>query len=714
MISPVTNFQIDTITPYNDVTYVLFKFNKVLPVSGYRLYRSTDGINFTNVSTLSDQGMVRSASTSTIDTGAFTYFPYIFESSNTNGRLFYFKITAVDTERNESSDSPTIDMITVCDAPTNPSVSFDGYKNSVSWTLPNITTKNPEIIGFQVKQNDYIEITDFTIYDYILSSTSFTKGSYVLVIDSAIRSIYGGFVEVEGQFDTSTTKITKLSDTNTDFPNNYNLKAYVALSTGPSVTVPIELAWTSTGYYLDTAFALGKQYIYSIASLNSDGGESSSIYFPVFTYNLTTIYPLVRTPDNSSNVVLADTVWKKIKKALMGDTFYNKGTWAVPYFKDEPYAIKGYCGLSNCNVDLFINGIYTSTTSTGIYGDFEILYQFEQKKTEITIQCRDLPNIRFSQISDTLTIHPINMYTWFYAIGAQFNELQTWISYIKNGILITNTSYLQFSENYQPLIELQKFGDEDSDAFTRFAYDIFNIFEYVGFDQSLNLLMDAFLNYNGSIQTYEIYNNYDLFDTLKTGYSFVSSVRDLERNIYNYKITACMLTSTGYEETAGTITSIDTRNWPVGTTKYVVLEWAPVENVEYYNIYKSQVYTPTSTGLIDSSTGYQFVTQTFKNVWADVGQAITSTGIIPPDYNFSTLSEVSSISDYYKLDMSAFDDTALKRTNFINIIIYLKRDSTISSYNISRLKFYLNKVLPPEKDYVLYICNNSTSNIYLP
>lgn len=698
---PITDFRIISLDYISTQDYIVFGFTKPVDVSGYVLYQSSDGINYNVVSIKSDTIMGRPLNTSTVDYPTYTAFDYTLPINLLRGHTYYFKIRAVSKYSEYSVDSSVLTMTTTCTQATSFNSSFDNYQIELAWSA-NIDT---EFDFYELTKYSTKQLTDCTITDTILYNSAFTPGSYIFVLDTIMQSHYAGIVTTSGEFDLSVNKLIICSDISDTISSIYSLNVFIKDTVTSTGNV-------STNSYVDSSYTVNNYFMYGIAAVNSAGRKNNQIYTTVYTQEVKNTYPIIRNPDNSSTGILADTVWKSIKSALVGDLFYKKDTWALPYFVDSTYNIRGACSIAKCTVDVFINDIYNHSTSTDSAGEFNFSFQFPKGMTKLTVQLRDKNNIQFSQISQPIYINTINTYSWFYSIGRQFSSVLSNIAYVISGINIKGTTTQQFADNYQPLLELYKDGTEDTSSFQELASDLFNSFEYVGYDKSLESILQAFKDYLADMDYYTIYYNNDLNVTHMVPDVYVAAQLGLPRNIYTYKVTALRTSTGGTEESDGLDCVVDTRHVPTTTTYYNVIKWNSVSRATGYRIYKSQRFQYTSTGIIESSTGFIHHVDSVYNVLADNGSYPSENLYQAPTYNFSTIDELPIVQPVIHLNTSKHDNTQLKKIHYINIIIYMKGSSWINAFNFNRILFYLNKIIPPEKNYTLTICNNNISQIY--
>lgn len=714
----VTNFTLSSKVISNDLTSVLFSFRKPTRVSGYRLYRSTDGVTYSVVSIKSDIRMQRAIETSTYDDAAgFTYFSFGFDASGTEGNRFYFYITAVSEERSESVPSDIISVYTYPSAVTGITASYDGYQIALSFTGVDTLLRNHEFKQYNIEKWDTLEITGSTLTEGVLFHPDFILGTYVIVQDTSLKTTYGGLVTKEGEFEFAKYKFGNISDVSNVIPNYYVLKCYKINACVSSA----QLGSATTTTWTDANPDRAALHLYRVCTENTASDISTWAYYPVFTYPVSGTFPYIRNLNNSGTALLADTSWKYLKAALVGTNFYKKGHWAIPYSAEEAYSIRGYCGVANCKVDVFINDILDTSLNivSDALGNFNIVYKFPKGSTKLYVQLRDYKNIQFSEFSAVITVETLYTYSWFAAMSEQYGKILEKIQYVVKGVSIENTDYAQFSDNYQPLIELIKDGVETSTEsnpdrdlnFNIFAKNIFKSFNDTSFALGLTELLDAFGVYLPEIERTKVYYNNSLNNTFTVPRAYIAKSFNLARNIYTYKVTAVLTSSRGEQESAGMDCLVDTRYLPQDFRYYTVLKWPQVLNASFYRVYRKRRYN-AETNYTPNTDGYLFLAEAQYNIFADNGLYAGTTAHQPPEYNFSALTEVPTLQSVSNLCIAKYNNAALRKVHWLNIIVFMKDASELSSLNFKRLIFYINKLLPPEKNYTLTVCNNIGSTVY--
>jgi hypothetical protein len=351
-------------------------------------------------------------------------------------------------------------------------------------------------------------------------------------------------------------------------------------------------------------------------------------------------------------------------------------------------------GVSNCNVDVYVNDTYYTTIQTKSLGEFELSYAFNYGLTYLQLQARDYKNIKFSRKSNKYAITTKYVYTVYSAWGQQLQIADEYADDIKLNISIINSKYSEFIDRFAPFIDIAKHADEDSDKFIALALSGFQAYEYVSYDESLYKLLDTYEENVDNFDHYEIYFNNSLYQTLQTSWSFVpSSPTNLTRGNYYYQV-SCKMSSGG--ETTPSEIRCDMRWWPVGFTGLVALKWDEMSGADSYIIYR---------GASSTSTGY--IMETPLTYWVDDGSFTPNYTISPKDMNFTGVDEPANLQISNSVYVANLE-MLLKKPNALAIVIYSTGDTSIPAYQIERLKTLLAQYVPPEVIYKLIVANDSS------
>lgn len=722
MIGNINNFVLSTQEIYNDITTFTFEFDKPTGnVGGYYLNLSLDGSTYEEVFFRVDYLHYRETDTDTYyttDSGTKSYFEYSTISDITDGRLLYFKLQAISEFNELSNDSDIITTYTAPSRPDNLLVVYDGDAISLTWDELNTSSgTNNAFDTFKIYRKRITELSNVAITEiltteevltssgtiskdisnYTLTHASLTIDKAVWVIDNIKRSRWFGVVTTEGEFTISNdNKITLSSD---------NSQEYVIPIDSIRVliednTTSIEIGQSATNSYTDTTFTNNFHYMYAVTSITTEDTESEQTTYPIYPITLTNAAPYLRSSGNSDNAMLYQTYWKTLKSVLIDANYYDKNQFSIPYFKDEVYNLKGYLGVSNCKLDIFINDIITFTTSTGNYGEFDINYQFRKGWTNIKLQARNQSNNKFSRYSAPYSIRTFNMYAWFAAMGEEYVDIDNEIEALKQDTDISTCRYASFIDRFIPFIGFYKQGPENEEKFRAIATAAYQAFEFAAYDESLNMVLDAFQENTDHFDHYEIYYNEGLYDTQRTQYVFSITSTGLSRDDFYYGISACK-TSSGYViETDLTTLRVDRRWWPESYYNANVLMWDYVANAEFYKIYKST-----------DNISYYALTSTGYNVFIDINGYPPILTETPRLYNYTSIDNIENLKLYDRYGIHNLF-LRLKKPSSLVIILYGKEDEEIEDYNIERILLLFEKIIPPEILYTIIFANNDKIVLY--
>jgi hypothetical protein len=695
MIDPVTSLAVDSVDLIDDQTKVTLSFVKPSgSIGGYYLYMSSTGLVYELIDTKIDATHPQEEDVNTYDIDGVTYFEHTLDSASTDGQLIYFKIVSVSTTRELSVDSSIVSAYTYPSKPENLFVKYNGIDVSLTWDSIDFTgNKNSTFLLYDIYRDYAIPITG-TRYESTtdtLTNTSFTLGSFIWVFDIYKRSQWFGQVTTEGEFSLETTLLTHYSDTSSNYTFNLdNVKIFISSSNMSNI------GSSSTGAFTDPDFEFDKYYIYGVRSTASGGRESSSVYYQCYTIDTTAAYPYLRSVENSSTGLLSNIYWRTLKDVLIDKSYYDKNAYAIPYAKDTVYNLKGYLGVADCKLDVFVNGVHNYVTSTGDYGEFEINYTFKKGTVELTFQARDIPNIKFSRKTAPYSIRTLNIYTWFSTMGQQFEEIENELDSLISDVSMEECRAAYFEDKFSPFIGFYRIGDESEDKFRAIASTVYQAYQYVAYDEALTMIFDVMKEYIPELDHYAIHYNEDLYHTQRTRYAFVISSTGICRGDYYYGVSSCK--SNG-EETPVSIIRIDRRWWPVSYYGVNVIMWDYMADAETYRIYRGT-----------SSTGLYLMTSTGSNFFIDInGYVETSTG--PLVYNFTDLVKPTNVVLYDAYGVNNLF-LRLKKPNALVILLFGLADSTLEDYDTERILYLLSQFIPPELRYRVIFSNDSKIILY--
>lgn len=695
---PVINEIIYAIDLINNQTRITIQFTKpVGDLGGYYLLLSSTGVTYWKINSRVDSVHRRDSSISTYDDElGNTYYEYTFTDPIYNGRTLFCEIIAISTSREESVPSSALIFDTYPTRPTNLFGTYDGYEVSLTWDGITFTGgENTNFLNYNIYRSIVSQITGSTLSNDVLSNSAFTLGSPIYVVDIFKQCHWFGIVTTAGQFDLSTTKILLSSDSS----DLYTI-ALDRLGVYTKSATDILIGTATTEAYLDATFSFDKYYMYSVSSLASGSKESSASVYPIYTIDTINSFPYLRSPENSSTGLLHNTSWGVMKNALIDENYYDKTPFAIPYSETETYNLKGYLGVSNCKVDVYINDHYSFMTTTGQYGEFDLNHKFSKETANLRLQARDKYNIKFSRKSATYQIHTINIYTWYSTVlGNQYKKATAELDALKTDVSIYTCRYSTFIDRFSPYIGIYKYADEDETKFINLSSQIYLAFEYVAYDESLRMVLDAFEANANYFDHYEIYYNTALYQTEETGRFYVTRTPLLPRGDYYYGVSSATIDG---EETLVSSVRADCRWWPLSYLGYNVLSWKESANAEVYRIYRNSVSGSTSTGLL---------MQTPYNVFVDNGTLIPNMSIDPLDMNFTDLNEPNNLSINHRLRVSRYSMRRKKET-FLTILLFSQGSTSIQDYQITRIRQLCYKLIPPEVRYEIIVSNNISVTRY--
>lgn len=598
MISAITNFAVYSKSVSSGVQTIIFEFD--IPtdsnIGGYELYKSTDTAGHSiSCDIKADENANQASSISTYNdtnTGK-TYFSYTVPEEDF-GRKIYYSIEAISTSQEHSTRTSDIIVYTLLSAPTELTCGYNNYDVVLSWTA--ITQEdgmNSVLNSYGIYRAEMTTPTDIVLDSATgaLVSDSFTYNSYVYVFDVVKKCMWFGKVIIGGVFfATDSNRSSIIFDASLDYSALFrNLAVYVF---DASVT-PTAIGYTTNTTYTDTTAQKNKNYVYFVAAVNPDAALSEYVSYPIITQSITDRAPYLRSIDNSPYTYLQQPHWRYLKNVLTDHNYYNKNKFDIPYLRGR-YVFKGYLGIINAKVDIYLNSIYNQTVLTDSLGNFEFSISLIKGSSYLQLHARDYKNIGFSRKSTRQKITTVNLYSFFAALGSEYKEIWDEIEAQKTDLSLTDSRFESFEIKIPPIIEYYRDITEDEEPFRNIAIAIYLAYEYGGYNEALKLILDAFQENIDEFDHYEVYYNNSLYDPKQTSRSFVVDTSTgglgLERDNYYYGVTS---TNSSNEESSAAIIRVDDRWWP--TTKIVGIE----TSTGYYNT--GVLYG--STGLIYGSTG---------------------------------------------------------------------------------------------------------------
>jgi hypothetical protein len=702
MINPVTNLIVSS----QSTDTITFEFDiHTGNIGGYWLWKSLDNGNTYIKTDFKVDSLITSEGIKTSNSGTKTYYSYTL-SEKDYGREVYFYITATSTTWEESIPSTIISAFTTPNSPINFLAAFDNYICNLSWNTPSKNDgKNVAISNYGIYRGTFISVGKGTITDNIITNALLTLGSRYLIIDKQKKSIWYGIVESTNSTVTlSTENLYYVADTSEDYT-----------TTADSIEIFIYnndlglLSYTTDTTFIDDTVKKNAVYLYAVAAIGYSNNYSSLVYLPLLSPDLSRTTPYLRYVGNSVNTFLSNKYWRILKELLIDKNYYNKNQFAIPYLANETYNFKGYLGVANCNLDVFLNDTFNLSVITDSYGNFEFNVILNKGDNLIQLQARDYKNISFSNKSTRYNVVTTNIYTFFSAIGQEYVDIWDEITLQQIDASFQDSRYISLSNKLTPLLDIYKDISETDANFRNIITAIYNSYIYGGFNEGLNMFFEALKNYAPEIDGYKIFYNNSMYDTFTTNLMpMVSGVQlsstGLVRDKYWYAVTSANEIG---EETDAIIISCDTRWWPMTTgvfgqieyKGYNVLQWDEATGVNFYKIYK---YVGSQYTNIND---FEYLTTAFGNLYIDNGNTPT-TSKNPPPYNITNLSKPSNLRVIYDINV-ANQFMALRKRNWMNIFIFSLNDMEVLKFQTDRIKKVCADLIPPEIGYDIILARDS-------
>ena len=567
-----------------------------------------------------------------------------------------------------------------------------------------------------ILSDNLVQVSPPLNYDFSINAKCLIDGaSYVLSSSSAATetqlNISSTIALTAGQTITLTETIVKINDVSnlTTTLNPLNLLVYMEDSS------PVQIGNTTNNTYIDNSFDKDNLYIYKVHSRNIEGILSTSQTTPVYTISLLETIPYLRHPNNSIMSIINQIYWKNIKNALVDDNYYLMNRFDLPYIDNIPLHLKGFLGVSNCNLDIFINDIYNSTIITDSYGEFDFYYTYSRGQTTVKFQARDSKNIDFSMWSTVNTINTLNAYTALSIFSGSLTDYLTELSAIRTDNNIDKVRYSTYVDEFAPLINLYKDGSETDESFLALATTVFDAYYYAGYYQGVQMVLDAFIKQIPELDHYEIFDRYSLYQTDITGRFFVPKTNNTLLPRINYYYGISSVRNTGEESTISSV-RVDSRWWPFNYTGYNAFIWDEVATADYYKIYRGT-----------SLDNMQLLSMTLNNIFIDNGtnEIITNLGnnstiideggkvvyTTPMLYNYSGMNPPSNFNVYLRTKLSQLI-MLYKQAGNIIIMLFVKNDEVIPEFQFSRLTQLFTSLIPPELRITTFLIRDSSIFIY--
>jgi len=698
MIDPITDLAIfEKRQQLDNVTVLRFSFTKPSgDVGGYILYSSIDGSVFSEVAVRIDSSHnPEDSSLSTTQEGSTVYFTYNVPVEYA-GSLLYFKVVCISTKKELSADSNIVTTTCFPSTVTNSKLVYTGQEVQLAWEIDTEGVKNSAVNSYLVSRRVAKEIPTSEVYivNSIAFCTKFVVGEYIYVVDNSMHSFWFGMVTEEGKFRLdSTTLIKEKSCSTEEYAPKLESLLFYTTSGADDISV---LDATSSMFITDTTFNTNTYYFYEIQAVTFDGTHGLRCGLPVYTLAFDFSYPYLRAPHDTNDFKISQIEWRLIKKALVDGNYYDKDVFTIPYFYNYTYTLRGYLGIAKAKLDVFLGEDLYTTLVTNDYGEFIFTFVLPYGESYFKFQARSQDNTLFSRVSSTYKVRTVYLYTFLSVLGEQLNNIRNEVQLLHTDISLTKSRYSSFIDRFVPFTGMYKLKNESDTEFRNISQTVFRMFEYSSVRKSLTLLLDSITDNLPTLDHYEIHYNYDIYQSLKTGYSFAVSDPKQPRGRYVYGISASTLTG---EETDPETILVDTRWWPVGATYYTILMWDHSKGAEQYVIYKGQ-----------TEKELYYLTTIRGTIFCDYGTLVPNTSIKPIFYNFTDLQKPQNLRNYIHTHLSKFE-TRLKKNNVIVIILYATPAQEISDDHLTRIVSLLRYAVPPEIIYTVLYASDSSSYI---
>ena len=570
----------------------------------------------------------------------------------------------------------------------------------------------------------------------LIDGSSYVLSSSVVTMETQL-DISSTSALVAGQTITLTESVVKINDVSnlTTTLNPLNLLVYMGNNS------PIQIGNVTTNSYIDDSFDKDTLYIYKVYSRNIDGTLGTAQTTPVYTISLLEVIPYLRHPNNSNMDIINQIYWKNIKNALVDDNYYLMNRFDLPYLDNTPLHLKGFLGVAECNLDIFINDIYNSTILTDSYGEFDFYYTYSRGQTTVKFQARDSKNIDFSMWSTTNTINTLNAYTALSIFSGSLIDYLTELSAIRTDNNIDKVRYSTYIDEFAPLTNFYKDGSETDESFLALATTVFDAYYYAGYYQGVKSVLDAFVKQIPEFDHYEIYDRYSLYQTDITGRFFVPQVAhtNLQRTNYYYGVSS--VRNTGEESTVSSV-RVDNRWWPFNYKGYNAFMWDEVATADYYKIYRGvsldtlQLLSTTKDNIFIDNGDIVLLTNTedYDTIIdggspLDINTSIIDEGLpsdintlildegrqttinTPMIYNYSGMNPPSNFNVYLRTKLSQLI-MLYKQAGNIIIMLFAKDDEVIPDFQFSRLTQLFTSLIPPELRITTFLIKDSSIYIY--
>lgn len=693
-------------------------------VVGYKLYFSETEVSTKQLCAfIAKEGMsIEEDVTYTFTEDGVIHFNYTVPVSLYN-KKGYFVVSVISNLWLETDFSSAIYCALLPDTITSLYCFYDNYDITCVWEDSiNVLNTEHSLSHYLIEKSVGEAVKDYYINnDGDLASTNFFLGEHYLVIDYVKKSMWYGSCETSGIFALSdNTKFNYVFDQDVDYEVSIN---NISIFKESEFTELCFLAKNNLEYitnsngtlisctYKDLNVEKDKVYFYRVSGCSSTDFSGFKLYYPLVIKDLKKIQPYLRSIGNSENVYLANSFWKKLKNVLTDSNYYNKETFDIPELKGK-YSFAGYIGISNVKVDIFLNDEYNQTVIPDFAGNFVFAIDISKNNVKLQMQARDNKNIGFSLKSSPQIIRPVNIYSFFTALGMEYEDIwKEILLQLKDFSFDTSRPQL-LQDKLKPFLDFEKSVYETDTEFTNIIKECYLAYEYAGYVEGLKKVLEAFKANVTNFDHYDLFVKDITFNTKQTASSFVVRTLDLSSKMMDRKSYIYAITSVSDEgfETSPSVIRVDTRWWPTKDTlssdddysSFIALTWDNVSGVNKYNIYRKEISSDTY-----SNDNFKLLTTAITNVFIDCG-LFTETNSIPPLYNITAYTKPKNLRIIHNTQVT--DIFLAKRSmQWIKIIVYEKENTSIASVHISRLKTLCEDLIPPELGYDIIVCNDSYS-----
>jgi len=710
----INDLQFVSYTQDQQGIFFTFKFTKLnsTSIGGYRLYKKyniNDSFVYETIvidsSANTDDNVIRS-----FNEGEFTYFNYYILTED-YGKNIFLVVAPVSRTWVEFDQSNTVDIITPPRAVFNFHTYFDNKVLNISWE--DSIVNNESVTHYEVRKSKGILIQNISLSDEgILKSPTFIYNNRYLIIDKVKKVYWYGLCNSSGELSIiDENKFPFIQDTADEYEMSINNINVYAEDEWETISYVNKILSVSTYSYIETDFSNNSVYFYSIVPYATLAVSGPAVFCPIYIKNLQEVTPYLRSIGNSDNEYLASVFWRNMRDVLTDHNYYLKQQFDIPQIKGN-YGFKGFLGVANCYVDVFINKNYALTVETDIFGNFQFDISLPGKENILALQARDKDNIVFSGTSTPQTIRVVTIYSFFSALSQEYKTIWGEILQQFSDFSFNESRISLLEDKLNPFVDFIKNIDEEDADYKNILITSYLSYEYAGYQKAIYMILDAFRESVGEFDYYKVFFRDTLMDTMSSGYSFVVNNRDLlddpnsrlERGNYIYGISSCMDNG---EESSISVIRVDSRWWPNKELLeqddsyygFNVLFWEG--NADYYKIYRLDNPTSDNYDVLD----FKFLQTATIPILVDFGLSIPQEGVKPPEYTITEFPKPTNLKIYYNNHIADFNINS-KNKNWIRILIFERENEEIKEYQLTRMLSIFRDLIPPEIGYSVLLCNN--------